>query len=352
MEALVGGGDLDAIDSLCLQTGGAQHRTGGRTRSDLAHQRGGRALPSHGQRSWPHWELFDGAAYVAGGAYYPFAPGSRVAPVLSARGCPYSCNFCFQPSPYGTRELDDVFDEMQWLIERYRLDGFYVEDDLFMLDRRRVLAFCQGLMRRGIRTRFTVTGRFNIVDAELLTALREAGCVTVFYGGESADQDVLDDMKKKTTVEQMRQGVELTRAHGLFTRVGFMFGQPHDTRETLEQTVSFLTEIAIGHFEPRYIYGCVPFPATELFDHCVRHGLLRDHEDLYRRFEFKERLLDQLPVNMTAIRDVPVKQLLDDANARLARIYSERSGEWLQFFREAPAPPPSAARRPSLSVVP
>ena len=217
-----------------------------------------------------------------------------------------------------------------------------------MLDKRRVISFCSGLLNRGIRTKFTVTGRFNIVDSDILAALRDAGCITVFYGGESAPQNILDQMKKKTTVEQMSEGVQLTRSYGIFTRVGMMFGQPNETREDLLTSVKFLQGIAYGHFESRYIYGCIPFPATELFDHCVTSGLLSGDEDLLRRFEFKPRLLDQIPVNMTSIIDTSPMQLLNEANRELQLFYDARSSEWLSYLRSAAATP-GVLRRPALA---
>ncbi|MHA1597948.1 MAG: B12-binding domain-containing radical SAM protein, partial [Alphaproteobacteria bacterium] len=259
---------------------------------------------------------------------------------------PYACNFCFQPMNYARRPLDDVFDEMQWLIDRYGVTAFYLEDDLFMLDRKRVLAFCEGLHNRNIRIKFTATGRFNIVDSEMLQALKNAGCVTLFYGGEVADDAILEYMHKKTTVEQMRHGVALTRDVGIFARIGFMFGQPGETRGTLAATVAFLKEIAYGQFEPRVIYGCVPFPGTELFTHSINSGLLKDEEDLFGRFEFKPRIIDQIPVNMTAIRDADPKQLLDMANADLLAFYEEKDPEWIRMMKReisSPLKAPTAA---------
>jgi anaerobic magnesium-protoporphyrin IX monomethyl ester cyclase len=323
---LAGGGEPADVPGLCLRT-----RNCGFVRT------GPSAQPRYlagGPSTWPAWELFDGERYVRGTAYYPFPSHAKIAPIMTARGCPYSCNFCFQPARYSRRSLDDVFDEMEWLIDRYGVDGFYLEDDLFTLDRKRVLAFCQGLAVRHIETHFSVTGRFNIVDQEMLTALRSAGCISMFYGGEAADDETLTRMKKVTTVRQMRDGIAATREVGIFVRVGFMFGQPGEGREQLRSTVDLLKSIATGCFEPRVIYGCVPFPGTDLFDHCVREGLLTDEDDLFRRFRFQPRLLDQLPVNMTRILDEDPYLLLQAANRELLKFYEEQDPAWFRVISD------------------
>lgn len=319
--ALIEGKDASDVPGLCYLDGDEAVFTPGAAQP--------RTL-EFGSTTWPAWELFDGEAYVRGTMYYPFSKDDVAAPILTARGCPYSCNFCFQPMSYAKRPLDDVFDEMQWLIERYGVTAFYIEDDLFMLDRKRVMAFCDGIHTRNIRTKFTATGRFNIVDPQLLDTLKDAGCVTLFYGGESADDTILENMKKKITVEQMRQGISLTREAGIFVRAGFMFGQPGETRDHLESTVRFMKDTAYAEFEPRVIYGCVPFPGTDLFRDCNAKGLLRGEEDFFKRFRFQKWLLDQMPVNMTSISDADPLELLRAANQELLAFYEERNPEWMR----------------------
>lgn len=322
MSLLVENEDIEGVAGIFIQKEGVIIRTP--PREDLP-----KRLTKRGESSWPAWELFPAEHYFRLPTYYPFQPMDRVAPLLTARGCPYQCNFCFQPSPYSTRPVDDTLDEMEWLIKRWGATGFYIEDDLFMLDKKRVVLFCEGIIARGIKTRYTCTGRFNIVTPELVELLKASGCVTIFYGGESASQSTLDLMKKTITVDQMYEGIELSRRHGIFVRIGFMFGQPGETRKNLEQTVDFLKNISYGHFETRYIYGAIPFPGTELFHYCIREGLLTGDQDLLSRFEFKSRILDQLPVNMTAIQDTDPKMLLDAANYELSVHYAKRRSEWV-----------------------
>jgi anaerobic magnesium-protoporphyrin IX monomethyl ester cyclase len=281
-----------------------------------------RRLP-RGEAYWPAWDLFPMQNYTMASSYYPFLPGDRVFSILTSRGCPYNCNFCYHSTNYRSRDLSDVFDEIEDLLHRYHLTGLYVEDDLFMVTPSRVMEFCEEMRRRRLRLKFTVTGRFDTVNREILAELKDVGCISVFYGGESGDQRILNGIGKGISVEQIREGVAMTREAGIFCRVGMMFGQPGETEESLARSVGLLKEIAYGLFEKRFLYGCVPFPGTRLYSHCLSEGLLRDHEDFFRRFCFQGRVLDQIPVNMTAIAHEPLVDFLRDANRELEAFYNE-----------------------------
>jgi anaerobic magnesium-protoporphyrin IX monomethyl ester cyclase len=322
--ALCGGQWPNNVPGVAIQCDGIVHRTP--PPKEIV------AL-GRGPTSWPAWDRFPVESYVTGPRYYPFSAEDRVLSVVTARGCPYSCNFCYHPTRYREYELTDVLDHMEYLISRYRLSGFYIEDDLLMVNKHRVLEFCRGLIGRQLRVRFTVAGRFDTVDREVLEALREAGCISVFYGAESGDQAVLDRMGKAITVEQIYEGVRLTRQTGIFCRVGAMFGQPGETEASLGRTLTMLKNIAYGHYEERFIYGCVPFPGTDLYSWCLERGLLKNHEDFFRRFRFQPRALDQMPVNMTAVRGKDPKDLLDAANRELQLFYASRREYWVRALK-------------------
>ncbi len=276
----------------------------------------------------PYWDAFPMDRYLLSPAYYPFTDDDRVMNIITARGCPFSCNFCYHYDSFMQRDIEDVLDEMQYLMKTYHINGFYIEDDLLMSSEKRVIEFCEGIIRRNLRIKYTVTGRFNIVNQTILEALKKTGCITIFYGGESGDQKILDNMKKGINIDQIYNGVHMTRQMGIFCRVGFMFGQPLETLETLNNTLNLIKNLAYGNYEERYIYGCIPFPKSELYNYCIENALLKDEEDFFKHFSFQKRILDQIPVNMTSI-DGNVNELLQRANKSLADFYlNNRSKSW------------------------
>ncbi|MHA1599061.1 MAG: B12-binding domain-containing radical SAM protein, partial [Alphaproteobacteria bacterium] len=86
VKVLTGGGDVSRISGICFRQEGSLRRTAEREQPRFL---GG------GPSTWPAWELFDGVAYTHGTTYYPFDPDDVSAPIMTARGCPYACNFCF-----------------------------------------------------------------------------------------------------------------------------------------------------------------------------------------------------------------------------------------------------------------
>ena len=136
---------------------------------------------------WPALDLFPIEHYITAPKFYPFDQYDRVLSIASGRGCPYSCNFCYRVNAYRIRPLGDLLDEMEYLIDRYRLNGFYIVDDLLMLNKTKVKGICEGIINRGMKIKFSISGRVNTVTPEIAKLLKEAGCVSVFYGLESGN---------------------------------------------------------------------------------------------------------------------------------------------------------------------
>ena len=75
---------------------------------------------------WPDRDVYPLERYITANKFYPFEQSDRLLTLVTGRGCPYACNFCFRSSAYRIRPVDDLLDEMEYLIDRYKLDGFYI----------------------------------------------------------------------------------------------------------------------------------------------------------------------------------------------------------------------------------
>ena len=151
----------------------------------------------------------------------------------------------------------------------------WVLDENFTVNRGRVLALSEEILRRGLRIPWSIKSRVDLVDAELLRALRRAGCYSIHFGVESGDEHMLRVIQKDITREQVRRAFRLSREAGLEVTAAFMLGFPGETREQIERTVDFALEL-----EPNFAQFsiAIPLPGTELYRLGLERGLFaRDH---------------------------------------------------------------------------
>lgn len=219
------------------------------------------------------------------------------------------------------------------MIDRYHLDGFQLVDDLMMLSEKKIKGFCEGVLNRGLKIKFSCSGRVNTVTPEIARLLKEAGAISIYYGVESGSQELLDSMSKKTTLEQVYEAVRLTRENGIYCQYGLMFGQPGDNEQTLRASVDLLKNISYGEYRAQKIFGCVPFPGTGLYDWCKQTGRIKDDKDFYDRYICQDWSLDQIPINMTELDDADQARLFREANRELSSFYMERmASDWVRAF--------------------
>jgi len=191
--------------------------------------------------------------------------------ILTSRGCPFSCRFCYRLAPgYRARSPENVLDEMAYIYAR-RTRGLSIIDDNFLSSRRRCVAILEGMLRRGWKFTIKCRGSVHSVDPELLALMKRAGVRAVTYGLESGSQKVLDAMGKKTTVEQNYRAIRITREAGLLCYVDLFLGYPGETRETIRETSDFLAKA-----RPTGINMGVLFPlhGTYIYDQARQDGTL------------------------------------------------------------------------------
>ncbi len=199
--------------------------------------------------------------------------------IITVRGCPYKCIYCSVPNTSDARtryrSATNVVDEVQQLVETYRIPYLFFHDSVFTLNRKRTVALCQELRRRDVFVPFALQTRADRVDPELLEMLREAGCHQIFYGIESGDVETLRRMKKKMPLETIRAAVDQTKALGIRCTGFFMVGFPWETEAHIERTAYFATQLGLDAIS---LFSATPLPGTELWD-MTDEGLIPDAID-------------------------------------------------------------------------
>ena len=163
-------------------------------------------------------------------------------PIITSRGCPYRCIFCCKSvfgKKYRSNSSAYIVDEIRFLNEKFGVKEVKFYDDVFTLDRKRVVALCMQLKEQGMDIPWTCETRVNLVDDELLRVMKSADCYMIEYGVESGNQGILNDLKKDITLEQTMEAFRLTHEAGIETVAYFMLGSPQETAETIEETIAF-----------------------------------------------------------------------------------------------------------------
>jgi len=194
------------------------------------------------------------------GREYPFMA------LLASRGCPYNCIFCSKSvfgSKFRGQSPERIVDEIVYLKERFGIKEIAFYDDVFTLRQKRIMQLVKELKERNLDIPWTCEARVNLVTEELLKEMKKAGCYMIAYGIESGNQMILNNLRKKITIEQIKSAIEATRKAGIQSVGYFMLGSPGETPETLRQTIDFAKSLDIDFAQ---FSVTTPFPGTDLYD--------------------------------------------------------------------------------------
>ena len=214
---------------------------------------------------FPAWDLIPPAEYPENpqGAFYQNFP---IAPISTTRGCPFDCTFCASPVNMGKllrkRSITHVLDEMELLYCDHGVREFHIIDDAFNVERKRVLEFCEGLVQRQLKISYTFPNglRLNMLDEEVLSRMKETGAYAFTVGIESGSERILKAMKKKLSLDLIKEKVELICRCGLEPSGFFILGFPDETKEDMLKTIAFAKSLPLkrAHFS-----NFLPLPGTE-----------------------------------------------------------------------------------------
>lgn len=202
---------------------------------------------------FPAWDLF---SFPEGSAY----------PIYATRGCPFKCKFCQRVlgDRVRKRSVENVVKEIEWVLGTFGARGFYFADETFGADRAWTRELLHRMIERGIpsTTTWYAQTRADIIEEELLTLMKRAGCDGIAFGVESGSQEILRKTGKRLNLGDVRRAVALAKKLDIRTRSFFILGHPYETLQTIDETIRFAAELNTDFVSFAVM---VPYPGTEIW---------------------------------------------------------------------------------------
>ncbi|MDE3195682.1 MAG: B12-binding domain-containing radical SAM protein [Acidobacteriota bacterium] len=184
--------------------------------------------------------------------------GTGSVSVITARGCPYRCNWCSH-SVFGhthrRRKPRAVADEIEWLLGRYRPDMLWMADDVFTIHPGWIGQFAAEMKRRNLRIPFECITRADRMDERMAATMADLGCMRIWIGSESGSQRILDAMERGVTVAEVHRAVEACRKYGIQTGMFLMWGYDGEEIVDIEATVEH-----VKRCRPDIFFTTVSYP--------------------------------------------------------------------------------------------
>lgn len=256
-------------------------------------------------------------------------PKTRVCAIISQRGCPYSCIFChnsWKGTPVRFHSTKFILEEMQKVIDKYKVKAIFFMDDDFLANKKRMLELVSSIKKEKIDIPWGCQTRVLGLNSGFLKKIKEAGCQQLTFGLESGSQKILSILKNNTsTIEQNKNAINLCKQAGMLACGSFMIGSPSETLKDIRLTQKFILE---NNLDGVGVHTTTAFPGTKLWDIAKEKNLIPQH------INWHDFTTGKFSLNLTdGISDAELKKLYQETVDIAFRI--NNFGSTAALFRTA-----------------
>ncbi len=234
--------------------------------------------------------------------------------VFTALGCPFNCAYCFNTTDrrFAVKPVETIIAELKVLAERGGLGDFFFADATFAVNRRHTLQVLGRMMEEGLHAGagWRCWTRVDVVDDELVGAMKRAGCVEISLGVESGSDEVLKRARKKTNTGQIGRAVATVKRHGIHCNSFIIFGHIGESEAQVRQTIEMLVaqnpdSVRIGLM--------TPWPGTEIWELARqgKEGLRLTTTDFQRYDKYFGSALQNQNLAFERLERIRIKAFMD-----------------------------------------
>ena len=196
---------------------------------------------------------------------------------IRSRGCPFNCIFCGVQRMFGKKyrvqSPHKTISEIDRLIKEFKIKEILFKDSDFLIDRNNVIELCKLFIEKKFDLIWSCNGRVDMIDGEIALLMKQAGCKMITYGVESGNQEMLNNLKKGFTLEQITKAIQITKEAKILVTLNIIFGSPGETKEIAKETLVFVRELDPDYLNCAFLTA---FPGSCLYNDALANGWFID----------------------------------------------------------------------------
>jgi anaerobic magnesium-protoporphyrin IX monomethyl ester cyclase len=250
----------------------------------------------------------------------------RAISMITSRGCPFNCCFCsvrlHMGKMFRAHSANYVLNHIEHVVNKYRVKTIFFEDDNLTFDLKRFEAICDMIIEKGIKLNWeTPNGiRADYLTLSLLEKMKKSGCQSVFFGVESGDQYILDNViGKSLNLNDVMKVAKMCKEIGLKTGAFYVIGFPGEKKENMLRTVELALRLKKEFDVGMHLFFATPSYGTRLYEECAKKGYIQ--ANLTPRAFAEVRQTRGMPLIKTEdFMPIEVKEIASTAVKRYKRL--------------------------------
>ncbi len=193
-------------------------------------------------------------------------------PVITSRGCNKMCKFCADAGIWKRtvrfRSLENITNEIEEIINRYRIREIGFCDSTFNLYPERVISLCEMFNRKKLKFLWDCLLRIDNIDDKLIQAMSSSGCIQIAVGIETGSNNLLNEIDKQLTLVEIKKNFSIIKKHNIIATALFIVGLPTENTEDIKKSTQLLKELLPSRV---FISNFTPLPGSQYFDELYKN---------------------------------------------------------------------------------